>query len=93
MNQLTNGENLTRVNIMLDPAELAVIDAKAGELGISRSALVRDAIHAYLESGCRPFIPASEDKVAALIAEARRLAKVNQGWDGLAELRRGRDRS
>jgi metal-responsive CopG/Arc/MetJ family transcriptional regulator len=91
-----NNSNLVRVNVMLDQDELAQLDAKAASTGTSRSSLLREAVRFYLTSGAQGghrAVPKSEKEIADILAEARRLAELNRGWDGLAELRRWRDRA
>lgn len=88
---MAGGENLIRVNVMLDPAELQVIDARAAQLGVSRSALLRDAITAYLSTNPAPVAPVSEEEAQAILDEGRRLGKIMGNWDPVAEIRRWRD--
>jgi hypothetical protein len=80
---------MERVNITLEPEDLTLLKQLSARTGLSRSAVIREAIHRFARtSAARP--PAKMD-MDAWLREGRALAKENGPVDVVAEIRRWRD--
>lgn len=79
---------MVRVNVMLSRQDLRRVDALAQALGISRSALLRDAIRRYPDPMASPRPTMTPQEAAETI---RRIGRAAGSWDGAAIVRRWRD--
>ena len=80
---------MERVNITLEPEDLTLLEDLSARTGLSRSAVIREAIHRFARTPV-PRAPAKMD-VDAWLREVRALAKENGPVDVVAEIRRWRD--
>lgn len=81
---------MERVNITLEPEDLTLLDVIGARTGLSRSAIIRQAIRRYASlSVQRPRAPVDME---AWLAEVRALARKAGPVDAVAEIRRWRDR-
>lgn len=80
--------DMVRVNVLLSRGDLERVDALAQALGLSRSALLRDAIRRYPDPTPSPRPSMTPREAAEII---RQIGSEAGTWDGDAVIRRWRD--
>jgi metal-responsive CopG/Arc/MetJ family transcriptional regulator len=81
-----------KVNITLPEDELHSIDQFVKEQGVTRSRLILEALHWYIERA-KEFEAESRKRLSMQKASAsiRKLREKSGEWDGVAEIRKWRD--
>ncbi len=81
---------MERVNITLEPEDLTLLEELGARTGLSRSAVIREAIHRFARSAVR-HVPTGKADIEAWLQEGRALAALNGPMDVVAEIRHWRD--